>query len=224
MSGGRNEDLHEVLVVSCDIVGHSSELVHGVQLGRVVERQYNEVVCRGGYEGDTMFVILRGRVGVYKTHGEDDTRPIEPHFSHQEGDVVGELALALGRNRTADLVALTPVVLLSFHYQDIMKHLESVTGNQAAGCAREAIEGSISRRVLREISGRRAYFPLEPQIFPVVFGPARPERVAPGVTPIRVGPSGAEAVDQLAQRLEALRSGLLPPPHGETEIIDLPLG
>ncbi|MCM4076078.1 cyclic nucleotide-binding domain-containing protein [Paractinoplanes hotanensis] len=417
------------------------EVVLSAQL---VERQYNEVICRGGDEGDTMFVILRGRVGVYKTHGEDDTRPIEPHFSHQEGDVVGELALALGRNRTADLVALTPVVLLSFHYQDIMKHLESLTGNQAAGWAREAIEGFISRRVLeyisqdvdflygrdgagplasaqggdpiatlsnyaerielpdnmrqitfddavaaartpgarhgiyvladgtlqsradpgftlggltfpmlwidlpgfltlprhqfgrgsdkvkvfriaaggieqlertvreklrrsllaaaarscfvygvfisytehdvgdaaaweqalkergfrvfmdrpqsgaefgetvanglkhslalvpmitsnvqirdpednwvmREITARRAYFPLEPQIFPVVFGAARPERIAPGVTPIRVGSNAAEAVDQLAQRLEALRSGLLPPPHGETEIIDLPL-
>lgn len=125
-----------------------------VKSAQLVERQYNEVICKLGDEGDTMFVILRGRVGVYKTPGRDDNRPTEPYFSHQEGDVVGELAFALGRRRTADLVAMTPVVLLSFHLSDIEGHLEARAkqGDRDAIHALAMIKSFISRRVLEYIS------------------------------------------------------------------------
>ncbi|BCB83932.1 cyclic nucleotide-binding domain-containing protein [Phytohabitans suffuscus] len=125
-----------------------------VESAQLVERQYNEVICRLGDEGDTMFVILSGRVGVYKMRGRDGARPVEPHFSHQEGDVVGELAFALGRHRTADLVAMTPVVLLSFHYNDIAQRLKDKAddGDRAAALALATIQSFISRRVLEYLS------------------------------------------------------------------------
>ncbi|MDG4832472.1 cyclic nucleotide-binding domain-containing protein [Solwaraspora sp. WMMD1047] len=125
-----------------------------VQSAQLVERQYNDVICREGDGGDTMFVILRGRVGVYKHSAAATSRSIEPNFSHQEGDVVGELAFALGRHRTADLVAMTPVVLLSFHYRDIERQLVELRrrNDRAADRARTTIASFIDRRILEYVS------------------------------------------------------------------------
>ena len=48
------------------------------------------------------------------------------------------------------------------------------------------IRDHADNRVAREVNARRNYFPPAQQIYPAVFGPARPELIVPGVTPIMV--------------------------------------
>jgi class 3 adenylate cyclase len=102
------------------------------ELGELVERRYNEKICRYGDEGDTMFVILRGDVGVQKPDDDQAERNAQPAFTLREGEIVGELAFALGRSRTADLIALSDVALLSFNYSDISAKLAALPHGRRA--------------------------------------------------------------------------------------------
>ncbi|HXM58524.1 MAG TPA: cyclic nucleotide-binding domain-containing protein [Candidatus Dormibacteraeota bacterium] len=97
-----------------------------VQLGQLVERRYNEVLCRRGDAGSAMFVILRGQVGVYNgTEDGDAAEPARPLATHSEGEIVGELAFALNRPRTADLVCLGDTALLAFEWEQVERLLKS---------------------------------------------------------------------------------------------------
>jgi hypothetical protein len=120
-----------------------------VQIGQLVERRYNEVICRYRDRGDTMFVILHGQIGVYTSEGIGSANPAEPGFVMNEGEIVGELAFSLGRPRTADLVALTDVALLSFTMTDFAR-LISLDGNP--GGVREIVQRFIDSRVLEHVS------------------------------------------------------------------------
>ncbi|MGC5286239.1 TIR domain-containing protein [Micromonospora sp. DT231] len=92
--------------------------------GQLVERAYNEYVCRTGDGGETMFVILRGQVGVYLPGRKGDAASLaQPDFIHEEGEIVGELAFAMSRRRTADLVALTDTTLLTFDIKELKARL-----------------------------------------------------------------------------------------------------
>jgi hypothetical protein len=115
------------------------------ELGELVERRYNEKICRYRDEGDTMFVILRGEIGVYKPQGEEAERNTRLALTLREGEIVGELAFALGQNRTADLIALSDVALLSFNYLDISAKLAAVPHGQVA---KEGLSRFIVGRVL----------------------------------------------------------------------------
>jgi class 3 adenylate cyclase len=86
--------------------------------GQLIEFRYGDVICRRGDTGSTMFVILRGMIGVFAPdHGPGKNGA--PVATHREGDIVGELAFALQRERTADLVSLGDTALLSFDYQQL---------------------------------------------------------------------------------------------------------
>jgi hypothetical protein len=115
------------------------------ELGELVERRYNEKICRYGDEGDTMFVILRGEVGVHKPDDDEAERSAQPAFTLREGEIVGELAFALGRSRTADLIALSDVALLSFNYSDISAKLAAAPHGRLA---QEGLSRFITGRVL----------------------------------------------------------------------------
>src|SRR2546423_9971087 len=41
------------------------ELKEFVRIGQLIERRPGEIICRYGDHGESMFVILRGEVGVY---------------------------------------------------------------------------------------------------------------------------------------------------------------
>jgi CRP-like cAMP-binding protein len=120
-----------------------------VESAELVHRGYNEVLCRTGDEGDTMFVILRGRVGVYKKPGDESQ--VEPDYSHEEGEVVGELAFALAGNRTADLVALTETLLLAFNYNQLLKLLPP---GRVGHEVRARVARFINHRALQHVSER----------------------------------------------------------------------
>jgi hypothetical protein len=115
-----------------------------IMLGELVERDYNEVLCRYGDKGSTMFLILRGRVGVYKPGGGPGARAGRPDFFHGVGEVVGELAFALNRNRTADLVTLSETALLTFNFEEISQRLaRSKPGRNAIAKVGEFISGRV---------------------------------------------------------------------------------
>ncbi|WP_284743920.1 cyclic nucleotide-binding domain-containing protein [Amycolatopsis sp. RTGN1] len=123
-----------------------------VQLGELIERDAYEVICRFGDHGDTMFVILHGQVGVYNSEGQGSANPSEPAHVMNEGNIVGELAVTLGRSRTADLVTLTKTSLLSFDIQEIYRRLPKDDPTLTA------IQEFIDSRTLEHLCDNAPYF------------------------------------------------------------------
>jgi hypothetical protein len=86
-----------------------------------------------------MFLILRGEVGVFKPRADpSDTETVdEPDFRLGAGHIVGELAFALKRSRTATVRALGRASLLAFSFarlkeladRGIMGHALSASGD-----------------------------------------------------------------------------------------------
>ncbi|MEU5693637.1 TIR domain-containing protein [Actinosynnema sp. NPDC020468] len=123
-----------------------------LRLAQLVERKEGEYLCRFDEPGDALFVILRGRVGVYNS--ENSGYRSEPDYVNGPGEIVGDLAYALGRNRTADLVALTDVAVLSFTNEDVRaKVLGDDAGRSAAGLFLE----SIYAKTLEHVSDNAPY-------------------------------------------------------------------
>ncbi len=76
-----------------------------VECGEVVTFEAGYVVCKEGEEADTMYVILDGRLRVFK----EDERGHEVELAvRKEGEFVGEMALLDGEPRSATVVCLTP--------------------------------------------------------------------------------------------------------------------
>lgn len=138
-----------------------------VQGGQLVERRFNDVICRVGDAGDTMFVILRGQVGVY-TSDEGAADPSRPAFVHQEGEIVGELAFTLSRTRTADLVALTNTAMLSFSLKDLS---DKVAIGSAANESRDEFWAFVNARVLEHVSHNAPYLLGHDRTGPLATGP-----------------------------------------------------
>ncbi|MFD9705229.1 cyclic nucleotide-binding domain-containing protein [Lentzea sp. NPDC059081] len=126
------------------------ELTEMLRLGKLVERRRGEFVCRFGDPGDSLFVILRGEVGVFNSEGEG---AVEALHTHHPGEIVGELAYALNRERTADLVALTDVALLSFRYEDVRLLSNAPVGSVAA----RDVASFINYRALQHVSDNAPY-------------------------------------------------------------------
>lgn len=129
-------------------------LLDVVQLGELIERQYNEVICHYGDSGNTMFVILRGQIGVFKPGGQDIESPAQPAFALGAGEIVGELAFALRRDRTADLVALSETALLSFNLEDIDNRLSRLP---SGADAKRSIDRFMTGRILEHTCHQLAY-------------------------------------------------------------------
>ncbi|ATE57023.1 hypothetical protein CNX65_30135 [Actinosynnema pretiosum] len=124
-----------------------------VRLGQLVERRAGERVCRFGDTGDSLFVILAGELGVYRSEGKE-SEEAKPMHRIGKGEVAGELAYALARTRTADLVALTDVSLLSYSNEEINKNLSHSSDGARA---REGIDKFITGRVLEHICDNTDY-------------------------------------------------------------------
>jgi hypothetical protein len=148
------------------------EALHEIlQLGELVERDRDEVICRYGDRGDSMFVVLSGRLGVAESEGRGTGG--EPEIVMNAGDIAGELAFALERPRTAGLVALTDVVLLSLRAADVVTRLSSSSFDRA----REALQRFVNARVLEHITYNAPYLVGDEQDGPLTAG-HRPVRDA----------------------------------------------
>ena len=120
-----------------------------IRAGQLVERGYNEVLCRYGDEGNTMFVILTGQVGVYQVEDDSRSPSQEPDYVLRPGQIVGELAFALNRRRTADLVALADTALLAFPSDDLMDRLALSPGSAQI---LERVDRFITARTLQHVA------------------------------------------------------------------------
>ncbi|MEJ2855578.1 MULTISPECIES: TIR domain-containing protein [unclassified Saccharothrix] len=144
------------------------ELAAVVRLGQLVERREGEVICRYNDPGDSLFVILRGQVGVYNSEGKGYQGEAAPRYHHGPGEIVGELAFALARNRTADLVALTDVAMLSFNNEDLRSRL---LGDDVDKSAVEQFQAYITERILEHVSDNVTYLLGPEHDGPLSIGP-----------------------------------------------------
>ena len=105
------------------------DLVRSAQL---VERDHGELICAQDDTGDAMFIIVKGRIGVAVAEapaagGERTAAPLDLSFA--PGQVVGELALALNRRRTATLQAVGRTAFLSISYATLRGLFEAKQAN-----------------------------------------------------------------------------------------------
>ena len=75
------------------------------------------VICHRGDAGNSMMIILSGRVKV--SNSMSDGREIVVNFSGV-GDLVGEIAVLDGRERTADVVALEDTEVFVIYRNDVL--------------------------------------------------------------------------------------------------------
>lgn len=100
-----------------------------VEAGTLIERFRGENLCAHGDEGRTMFLILRGKVGVYLPRTTDDRRhAMEPDFVMEPGELAGELAFALNRRRTATLKCVENVAVLTFGHDELLRSIAHFPG------------------------------------------------------------------------------------------------
>lgn len=146
----------------------AEELAAVVRLGQLVERREGEVICRFDDPGDSLFVILRGQVGVYNSEGKGYQGEAAARHHHGAGEIVGELVFALARNRTADLVAHTDVAMLSFNNEDVQSRL---LGSDVDKSAAEQFQGYINERILEHVSDNVTYLLGPGRDGPLSIGP-----------------------------------------------------
>lgn len=94
-----------------------------------------EAIMQEGDEGDTMYMVVEGEVGISKTltmkFGDDDFRKTEKvltRFRPEDHVVIGEMALICQDNRSATVQANTDCVLLEISREDFVRLVESRPG------------------------------------------------------------------------------------------------
>jgi hypothetical protein len=109
----------------------------------LVERGPGELLCQQRDPGDTMFVILRGEIGIFtQTPTEAGGDPYGNFVRiRRAGEIVGELAV-LNHERTATMRALSPTALLAVR--------RKVTSDAA-------LTEFFRRRVLEHVSRNASY-------------------------------------------------------------------
>jgi len=93
------------------------------QAGQCLRFDEGEVIADEGDESYRTYILLKGKVGIYK----GDKRV---HTEDREGSFLGEVATLTGRNRTATMKAETVVVA---HALNASQLEQLVTGNPAIG-------------------------------------------------------------------------------------------
>ncbi len=93
------------------------DISHVLRGGKVFEFPQGKAIFHEGQTGNALFVILSGKVGLYKRGKE--IAVLNP------GDVFGEMALLTESPRTASAVALTMVRVLSLDERQITQVLDS---------------------------------------------------------------------------------------------------
>lgn len=117
-----------------------------LRAGSLIERRSGETICEYGDSGDTMFLVLRGRIAVFLRDSNTGTASLaeQPVSIMQPGELTGELAFALRRNRTATLRCVDDSTLLGFSYTELIK----VVGDSAV---RKHFIETLDRKILRRI-------------------------------------------------------------------------
>ncbi len=126
----------------------SSILIQFIREARLVEREEGEVVCRLDDGGDTMFLILRGGINIYPPN-------YRGVIKRGPGRIVGELAFALKRKRTAEMRAAGRTALLAFSYERIRQIIDH--GHHGPEFA-TTIDRFLKSQVLKYMCDTASYF------------------------------------------------------------------
>ena len=70
------------------------------------------IIQDGDTEADSMYIVLKGRVGVYKNHGKPNETLVT---TLEPGDFFGEMALFLNEPRMATVAAQEDVLTLEIN-------------------------------------------------------------------------------------------------------------
>jgi CRP-like cAMP-binding protein len=174
-----------------------------LRVAQLVERGPNELICRSGDDGDMMFVLLSGEVGVVipTSPGQPPADRTPPAVTLAPGDTMGELAFALRRPRTASLVAATDVALLGFKYEEMETRLRNAPLAQEA---LKRVDRFIIERVLEHLYEQSGdLIPAEPALAPEDADASRREALenaAACTSVLKVGARGPVSIRDLAAR------------------------
>ena len=93
-------------------------------VGKLERRSYRkgQVILRQGYEGDSLFVIVSGRVRIFTLSPEGHDLSVS---LVDRGNFFGEMALLDGEPRSANVEAMQRTVVLILHRQAFCSHLLS---------------------------------------------------------------------------------------------------
>jgi CRP-like cAMP-binding protein len=129
-----------------------SDFIRGAQL---LERRQGDLICRSGDEGTTMFLVLRGELGgVAQPELTDSVELMRPEFRFTGGALVGELAFALKRPRTATIWCLQDAALLAFDYNELVS---SSPDPEVRTQLEEAINRTIRPRIVEHVGRTLPY-------------------------------------------------------------------
>lgn len=92
-------------------------LDHLVKRGHVARWKKGETIYERGDKGDSLLVIVSGRVKIFNT--TIDAREVVLNFLGP-GDVNGEIAVLDGRERTATAMTLEPTVAFAIYRRDLI--------------------------------------------------------------------------------------------------------
>ena len=89
-----------------------------------IEKDYQtgDVICNEGDEGDYIYILKKGKLGVYK----DDNLVSE---YEKPGTILGEMSIILGEERTATIKALSPstVSVIRITLMDMVRNFPAFT-------------------------------------------------------------------------------------------------
>ena len=133
-------------------------LLRFLQASQLIEREDGDIICRRHDQGDSMFVVLNGEIGVITRAQMDEVDCPEPaDIRIGEGGIVGELALALDRPRTATLQVVGPTALLAINRITLDDLLEREGRNSRLG---RAFNNFLEERILEHICRHVPYLTL----------------------------------------------------------------
>ena len=128
-----------------------------IRAGTLVERRTGETVCEYNDEGQTMFLILKGAIGVCLPRSDSDDPAPKPDrdIVVLPGELTGELAFGLRRKRTATLRCLEDSALLSLSYAKILKTPEEQTQRDQL---KSILDRKIRDRIVQYVWTQASYF------------------------------------------------------------------
>jgi len=109
-----------------------NEIAEVLSIIREERFHQGDLIMQEGDEGNTMYMILEGELGVSKSltmkFGEDDYRKTEKilnRLTARDHAVFGEMALIAKDKRSASIMASTDCVLLEINRDDFIRLIES---------------------------------------------------------------------------------------------------
>ena len=130
--------------------------VEVIRASQLIERKRNEILCEVADEGDSMFIVLRGEIGIFPKglHSTSGDKFVSPSLTATVGETVGEIAFALKRRRTATMSAMEDTALLSLNADQIYATLKQ---HHVGEEIRSSLDKFFKNSVLKFICWRLSY-------------------------------------------------------------------